>query len=201
VVIFRRKLRAKVRIRLFNSYVDILLILLGSAQKRGKAFGSLTLGQGARIRAFSKGKSPIPPAPIVEKRYKVLVSIILRTYETEELESSFTGRSIPISITKKFLSLEEYQEAQNIQIELQIVEQFNTYVKLIHRNTLLFANMVLYYSQELSYKDFAMYLAKAFLSSIPSLEDWELYRWITILERANGVSFATKVSYYLLVSW
>jgi hypothetical protein len=122
VVIFRRKLRAKVRIRLFNSYVDILLILLGSAQKRGKAFSSLTLGQGARIRAFSKGKSPIPPTPIVEKRYKVLVSIILRTYETEELESSFTGRSIPISTTKKFLSLEEYREAQNIQIELQITE-------------------------------------------------------------------------------
>jgi hypothetical protein len=45
-----------------------------------------------------------------------------------------------------------------------------------------------------------MYLAKAFLSSIPSLEDWELNQWITILERANGVSFATKVSCYLLVS-
>jgi hypothetical protein len=60
--------------------------------------------------------------------------------------------------------------------------------------------MVLYSSQKLSYKDFAMYLARAFLSSIPSLEDWELNQWITILERANMVSFASKVSYYLLVS-
>jgi hypothetical protein len=162
--------------------------------------GSLTLGQGACVKAFSKGKSMIPPAPIIEKRYKVLISIILCIYEIEELESSFTGRSIPASTIKKFLSLEEYREAQNIQIELWTVEQFNTYVKLTYRNTHLFTNIVVYYSQKLSYKDFAMYLAKAFLSSIPSFENWELNQWITILERANIVSFASKVSYYLLVS-
>ena len=84
--------------------------------------GSLTLGQGARIKAFSKGKSTIPPAPIVEKRYKVLVSIILRIYKIEEIESSFSGRNIPALTVKKFLSLEEYREAQIIQIKLQIVE-------------------------------------------------------------------------------
>ena len=60
--------------------------------------------------------------------------------------------------------------------------------------------MVFYYSQKLVYKEFAIYLAKAFLLSIPLLEDWELNQWITILEYVNGVSFATKVSYYLLVS-
>jgi len=54
--------------------------------------------------------------------------------------------------------------------------------------------MVFYYSQKLVYKEFAIYLAKAFLSSIPLLEDWELNQWITILEHANRVSFATKVS-------
>jgi hypothetical protein len=113
VVISIRKLRAKVRIYLFNSYTTNIA-LLGSSQKRGKAFGSLTLGQGARVKAFSKGKSSIPPAPIVEKRYKVLVSIILRIYEIEEIESSFTGRSIPASTIKKFLSLEEYREPQII---------------------------------------------------------------------------------------
>ena len=48
------------------------------------------------------------------------------------------------------------------------------YVKLIYRNIYLFANMVLYYSQELLYKEFAMYLAKAFLLLIPLLEDWKL---------------------------
>ena len=64
----------------------------------------------------------IPLTPIIEKRYKVLVSIILRTYEIEELESSFTRRSIPTLTIKKFLSLEEYREAQNIQIELRIIE-------------------------------------------------------------------------------
>jgi len=60
--------------------------------------------------------------------------------------------------------------------------------------------MVLYSSQKLPYKDFALYLAWAFLSLIPSLEDWELNQWIMILERANMVSFTSKVSYYLLVS-
>jgi hypothetical protein len=53
--------------------------------------------------------------------------------------------------------------------------------------------MGLYYSQKLAYKEFAIYLAEAFLSSIPSLEDWELNQWITILERANGASLANKV--------
>jgi hypothetical protein len=56
----------------------------------------------------------IPPTSIIEKRYKVLISIILRIYEIEELESSFTGRSIPALTIKKFLSLKEYREAQNI---------------------------------------------------------------------------------------
>jgi hypothetical protein len=73
-------------------------------------------------------------------------------------------------------------------------------VRKAYLYTHLFTNIVLYYSQKLEYKEFAMYLAKAFLSSIPSLEAWELNQWITILERANGVSFATKVSYCLLVS-
>jgi hypothetical protein len=56
----------------------------------------------------------IPPTSIIEKRYKVLISIILYIYEIEELESSFTRRSIPALTIKKFLSLEEYREAQNI---------------------------------------------------------------------------------------
>ena len=60
----------------------------------------------------------IPPTPIIEKRYKVLISIILHIYKIEEIESSFTRKSIPISTIKKFLSLEEYREAQIIQIEL-----------------------------------------------------------------------------------
>ena len=53
----------------------------------------------------------IPPAPIIEKQYKVLISIILHIYEIEELESSFTKKSIPALTIKKFLSLEEYREA------------------------------------------------------------------------------------------
>jgi hypothetical protein len=88
------------------------------AQKRSKAFKSLTLGQEARVKAFSKSKSIIPPTPIIEKQYKVLVSIILYIYEIEKIESSFTRRSIPALTIKKFLSLEEYREAQIIQIKL-----------------------------------------------------------------------------------
>jgi hypothetical protein len=84
------------------------------AQKRSKAFKSLTLGQGAYIKAFSKSKLIIPLTSIIEKQYKVLISIILYIYEMEEIESSFTGRSIPASTIKKFLSLEEYREAQII---------------------------------------------------------------------------------------
>ena len=53
----------------------------------------------------------ISPISIIKKRYKVLISIILHIYEIEELESSFTRKSIPALIIKKFLSLEEYQEA------------------------------------------------------------------------------------------
>jgi hypothetical protein len=64
----------------------------------------------------------IPPTPIIKKRYKVLVSIILRIYEIEEIESSFIGRSISALTIKKFLSLEEYREAQIIQIKLWSVE-------------------------------------------------------------------------------
>jgi hypothetical protein len=81
------------------------------AQKRGKVFGSLTFGQGIYIKAFSKGKSIIPPVPIIEKRYKVLISIILYIYKIEEIENSFSGKNIPTLTIKKFLSLEEYREA------------------------------------------------------------------------------------------
>jgi hypothetical protein len=78
------------------------------AQKRNKAFRSLTFGQGARIKAFSKSKLIIPLTPIIEKRYKVLISIILRIYKIEEIKSSFTRRSISTLTIKKFLSLEKY---------------------------------------------------------------------------------------------
>jgi hypothetical protein len=84
------------------------------AQKRSKAFRSLILGQGACIKAFSKSKSIIPPTLIIEKRYKVLISIILYIYEIEEIKSSFTRRNIPALTIKKFLSLEEFREAQII---------------------------------------------------------------------------------------
>jgi len=55
----------------------------------------------------------------------------------EEIESSFSGRSIPASTIKKFLSLEEYREAQIIQIKLFTVEQLNIYVKLTYTHTSL----------------------------------------------------------------